>query len=250
MLRELSEVSWEKNLLLLLILLSLLAMVLASSRTYILASSILFLFYFWHKGGFFRKFSWIILVGCMLFFLKMLWSLSIAENYFDYLNSRSSGRLIVWLNQLKYMMLDGIEWKALIGNGIYATTGGQTIQLAEGRVAQTFTRFAIDNLYIEMFIMQGAIGLTLFVWGLVRLFAKRNMFRKLKGSMAGKGRLRRVLSIAYGSLFGILVSAVFYSHFPSLGNTVNSIVFPASIAIIFIIARDVRLRNIRNKRFT
>jgi len=241
MLRELSEVNLEKNLLLLCIFLSMVVIVLANTRTYIVASLILLLIYFWHKGGFLKKISWIILVGFVLLSLRTFWGLCIEENYLDYLSGRSSGRLIVWLAQFKHTMLDGIEWKALLGNGIY-TTGGQVIQVAEGRVTQTFTRFAIDNLYLEMLIMQGAIGLTLFVWGLVRLLAKGNMFSELKG-MAEEGRLRSVLSIAYGSLWGIVVGAVFYSHFPSLGNTTNSVVFPASLAMIFTIRRHVYLKN-------
>lgn len=241
MLRELSDVSWEKNLLLLFILVFWVLIVLASSRTYILASTILFLFYFWHKGRFFKKLSWIILVGCMLFFLNLLWNSSIVENCFDYLNSRSSGRLMIWLNQLNYMMLDGIDWKVLIGKGIYAT-GDQVIQLAEGRVTQSFARFAIDNLYIEMFIMHGAIGCSLFFWGLYRLFSRWKVFGKLK-LIPGGVRYKNLLSIAFGSLMGVLIGSLFASIFPSVGNTINSIVFPTSVAMIFIIARKVQLKS-------
>lgn len=247
MLRELSDVSWEKKILLLFILVFLVLIVLASSRTYILASTILFLFYFWHKGRFSKKLLCVILTGCILFSLNMVWNLFTVENYFSYLNSRSSNRLMIWLNQLNYMMSGGIGWKAFVGNGIYATTGGQAIQLAGGRVVQTFTRFAVDNLYLEIFMMHGAIGISLFFWGLYRLFSKWKVFGKLK-YVPGGVKYRKLLSIAVGSLMGVLIGSFFGSSFPSVGNTINSIVFPTSVATIFIIARKVQ--PLKSKQIT
>lgn len=242
MLGELSKRRLEKKLLLLSILISLGAMTLASSRTYILGSFVLFLFYFWHKGGFFKKLSWIVLAGCVLFFLQSLWKLGVDENYLGYLNSRSSSRLLMWLNYWKDMMTDETGWKLLAGNGIYNPNWTQGIMLAEGKVVKSFTRLAIDNVYLEILIMQGVIGSMLFMWGLFRLFAKGNMFSRLKG-MKGKGNPRILLSIAYGSLLGVLAGGFFTSHFPSVGNTINSIVFPASVAIIFIIRRHVQQKS-------
>lgn len=241
-LKELSVVRWEKIITLSFIGLSFLGMILASSRTYILASLILFLFYFWHKGGIFKKCSWVLLVGATLLFIKLSWELSIEGNYFGHLNHYSSNRLQMWLQCWEDMMSDGIEWKLFFGNGIYIANWIQSIALAGGRVAKSFTRLAIDNVYLEMFIMQGAIGFTLFVWGLVRLLKKGYMFNRLKG-LAESVKLRGILSTAYGALLGILVGALFASHFPSVGNTINSMVFPASVSVIFVIARKIKSRN-------
>lgn len=242
LLRELSERRLVKMLLVLFILLFLGVMTLASSRTYILGSFILFLFYFWHKGGFFKKLSWIMLAGCVLFVLQSLWKLGVDENLFGYLNSRSSSRLLMWLNCWKGMMAEDTGWKLLAGNGIYNLSWTQGIMLAEGKVATSFTRFAIDNVYLEILIMQGVIGSILFMWGLFRLLAKGNMFSGLKG-MKGKSNPRNLLSIAYGSLLGVLAGGFFASNFPSVGNTINSMVFPASVAIIFIIRRHVQQKS-------
>ncbi|MCK4814766.1 hypothetical protein KA005_03265, partial [bacterium] len=100
----------------------------------------------------------------------------------------------------------------------------------------------IDNLYIEMFIMHGAIGFSLFFGGLYRLFSKWKVFGKLK-HIPGGVRYRNLLSIAFGSLMGALIGSLFASSFPSVGNTINSIVFPTSVATIFIIARKVQLKS-------
>ena len=242
MLRELSTVRWQKTITLLFILISSLAMILASSRTYILASLILFLFYFWNKGGILKIFSWALLVFTSLFFIRVLWQLSIEGNYFDVINFQSSSRLLMWSQYWKDMMIKGIEWKLFIGNGIYSPDWIQGIVLAEGRAAKSFSRLAIDNTYIEMVIMHGAVGIILFVWGMARIIAKGNMFKKLKGTIE-KDKLRTLLSIAYGSLLGILAGAFFNSNFPSVGNTLNSIVFPTSMAVIFIVAREIRPIN-------
>jgi len=245
MLRELSMARWEKILLLLVIFIALWAMVLADSRTYILATMVLFFFYFWYKQGFSKKLSrqlsWIMFFGFVLLFFKILCKLIMHQGYLQHLDYVSSGRFQIWLYSFKNMMLDNIELKLFFGNGTPMANHTQIIGLADGKIVKTFQRFAIDNVYLELLVLHGALGLTLFVWGLFRLIANGNVFSGLKGP--GERRLRILMAVAFGSIIGILIAAFFISHFPSVGNNVNSTVLPASLAIIFIIIHYVKLKN-------
>ena len=43
---------------------------------------------------------------------------------------------------------------------------------------------------------------------------------------------RNIFIIAYSALISLFFSAIFYGHYPSFGNTLNSVLFPAIIAVM------------------
>lgn len=239
MLFELSKKKMEIRLMVIIVMLSLGVMSFAGSRAYTLASGTLFYFYFW-RGHILHKIILQVMAGCFaaLSYIIIL-QLTLDVGFYEKLNYISSNRFDTWVDNWKILMSNGIEWKIFLGNGLVDPQWSQGIVLAEGRVEKTFQRFAIDNVYLEMIIMHGLIGLGLLLHGFIRLFKVGYSLGGLEKRVKSK-KLSRLLSIAYGSILGALVSAVFSSHFPSLGNTINSIVFPAALAIIYIVKAHTR----------
>jgi len=242
MLQSLSKYKWQKILLLSFILLSFVMLYLSSSRTYILGTSVLYIYYFWYKGGLWSKLARIMVLFSLVLFIQILLKLSIDDGFLYSLNFYSSNRLAIWLNEIHDKMLNGVEWKIFVGNGFIIPDWIQGIVLAEGRVEKGFMRYAVDNLYLEFFILHGIIGLILFLRGLIYVIKTISMINELSERVK---MLKIPFIIAHGSIMGLIVGGFFCSHFPSLGNTVNSLVFPVSVGIIFICKEC--LQKIRNK---
>jgi len=228
-LRELSDSNFEKSILLMVVVLSMWVIYMAHARTFMLATLGIYLSYNFNIGRNLKKVSFVIFFILLSFvFIYIIFSESID------LNKLSSNRLLIWAEvmsgNLNYIQL-------LLGN--YSDSGyiKETISQSGIGVKQTFQRFATDNSYIEIFINTGAIGLILFVLGLKKLFPI-GMIKEFK-KIDREARLVRVLSLAYGVLMSIVITGFFYGSFPSIGNTINSIVFPVVVSIILLLRRHI-----------
>lgn len=143
-------------------------------------------------------------------------------------NSLSSGRIANWSAALENFD----SWNILWGNDGSYNYADALVAADNERIESTFQRYAIDNSYIEMFANTGVIGLSLFIWGLVNIFLLNDYINKhiSKDDI----ELRRVVSFAYSILVSLVVSAFFYGHYPSIGNTINPVVFFPVFCIIFL----------------
>lgn len=236
MLKELVTIRWQKILIIAILCIAAIGIFMTDSRTYFLATFILLFFYVRGWGGFYKLISWLILVSIVSFILYSLFDKNITVTE---INSMSSNRIQIWIDTFDQLMSDGMEEKILTGIGLYAPEWDQSINLAEGSVSKSFTRLAIDNVYMEVFVLHGLIGFVLFVRAIMILINKLQKIRKLINN-CNERRLKKQFDIAYGAIVSISISAFFCSHFPSLGNTLNSIVFPAAISLIFVIEKTLK----------
>jgi disulfide bond formation protein DsbB len=200
---------------------SLFLIYIATARTFLLGSAVFLLVYYYNTKKNIKKILWV-------FMLPLLFGISIYIKEVD-INSVSSNRLFIW----KEALSNGMNvWKLIFGN-FDDVDYVKKMELASGDVVvQTMQRYAVDNVYIEVFINSGLIGFFLFLLGLKNILSKK-MIKQLGNSGEVK-KLTRVFYIAYAILISLLVSGLFYGHFPSFGNSLNSVLFPAVISIIFV----------------
>jgi hypothetical protein len=226
-LRELSDSNFEKRILVVLVVVSMWVIYLSYTRTFALAIFVIYLSYSFNIGNNFKKlllFNFFILLLIIAVYFIFLENIN--------LNKISSNRLLNWESTMNNDV-DYIQFFL----GRYVDSGYDQILFSKSGVAikQTFQRFANDNAYLEIFINTGAFVLLLFILGLKKLFPT-GMMRGLK-KVDGEGGLVRVLSLAYAVLISLIVTGFFYGSFPSIGNTMNSIVFPVVVSIILILKR-------------
>ncbi len=62
----------------------------------------------------------------------------------------------------------------------------------------------------------------------LRMVDKLNIFQ-------GGESLIGILSAAYGVLISVMITGMFYGHYESLVNTVDSVALPAAVAAIFFV---------------
>jgi O-antigen ligase len=228
-LRELSDSNFEKRILVVLIVVSMWALYLSYARTFALATFIIYVAYSFNISNNFKK---LLLFNFFILLLLIAAYFIFLENI--NLNKISSGRLLNWESTIN----NNVDYIQFI-LGSYVDSGyTQMLYPDSGApIKQTFQRFANDNTYLEIFINTGAIGLLLFILGLKRLFPT-GMMRRLK-KVDREGRLVRILSLTYAILISLIITGFFYGSFPSIGNTMNSIVFPVVVSIILILKRHI-----------
>ena len=145
------------------------------------------------------------------------------------LNSVSSGRILNWGEAL-YQSFEG--WNVFWGGDGSATYNQSLSTTGAESVDNSFQRYSVDNTYIEVFINSGVIGFSIFMWGLI------NLLRFSKSACLNideaDHELDGILAITYAILVSLVVSALFYGHFPSFGNTINAAVFPPVLSVIFL----------------
>ena len=174
LLMHLSE-SWiEKTILKIIITIFFLLLTLTISRTFILGSLILFVIYF------FKILLWenkTILACIISLFITLISSiliiinLSFGQNIFGLsvndVNQISSGRVGIWSTAISED-INGLNifWGTDGSSKSINLETGLEVNQAEGepveKIDKTFTRYAVDNSYIEMFINNGIIGLYFF----------------------------------------------------------------------------------------
>ena len=214
---------YEKFYLTLFIIISLYLIFLTNARTFILASIIFFSLYFYFSNKNFKLFFWLLIFP---FFI----GLSIYFSYLDF-NDLSSNRLSIWKDALS----NGVKFPNIfIGNFDLGYTKELTLDSGEV-VEQSFQRYAVDNTYIELFINTGVIGLILFILGLKNLLSIKRMNINFINNESKKGK--NIFIIAYSVLISLFFSAIFYGHYPSFGNTLNSVLFPAIVSVLILTKR-------------
>ena len=204
----------------LLVILSLLLIYMATARTFLLATSVIFLTYYYYTNKTFKTFFWLLIFPLML-------GISFYISTID-INNLSSNRLFIW-NEAITSRINLQNF--VFGNFDLGYVKSMTLDSGEIFV-QSHQRYSIDNSYIELFINTGIFGFFLFIFGIRKFLSKKiidvaNSYGKYK-------IITNIFFIAYSSLISLLVAGMFYGHYPSFGNTLNSVLFPALISIIFI----------------
>lgn len=201
------------------VLLSFLLIYLATARTFLLATAVMFVIYSYYTNKHFKALIWVwifpFLIGIYYYF-----------NSLD-INKLSSNRLYIWQEALASRM--NIE-SLLFGNFELGYIKNLNLESGES-VVQSFQRYAIDNSYIEIFINSGVIGFFLFIIGLKNILSLRNIWLVISDK---NRRIKNIFYISYSVLISLLVSAFFYGFYPSFGNTLNSVLFPVVISILFL----------------
>jgi hypothetical protein len=234
MLTELSKSAVERNLLYLLLVVCFWVILESYSRTFLAGVFVLLVVYLFNKLVHYRGVLVLLTLACSTSFIfvylfQIINSESLSANA---LNSLSSGRFGNWSLAFQQSM-DGLN--ALWG-GDGTSNYDKSLDAADGdSVDVTFQRYSIDNTYIEIFINSGLIGISLFLWGLVSIFRiiSLSSLRKTKNGE----NLIGILSISHAIFTSVVVSGLFYGHYPSLGNTINAVVLPAVLSVIFLVNR-------------
>lgn len=129
---------------------------------------------------------------------------------FSVLNEYSSGRLRLW-RALFYRSFSSESMS------VYMFGTGRGI----------IGKFHYDNLYLEVLLRYGLIGLACLIWALGAVLARTSA----QARAASELKSRALAAWCYSVTFGICVSGLFGTVFPSLGNSLNIILLPLALAI-------------------
>jgi len=234
LLREMSGSNFERKILLLLSALCLWVLFESFSRTFMLATVVLLTVYLYVKRVQLRFFiistSLLLMIFGLSFYIFQVINFENISS--EALNSVSSGRILNWGEAL-YQSFEG--WNVFWGGDGSATYNQSLSTTGAESVDNSFQRYSVDNTYIEVFINSGVIGFSIFMWGLI------NLLRFSKSACLNideaDHELDGILAITYAILVSLVVSALFYGHFPSFGNTINAAVFPPVLSVIFLAHR-------------
>lgn len=176
--------------------------------------------------------SFFILFLFIIFFSVFL--LHYPESY-QRLNTIFSNRLNIWANVFRdtfsgnpYFLLWGGKQAILRSTSVLYGVDG-------GTISSMFGRYRLDSTYIEMLLMYGVIGLTLFIFIFLRLF----QFTIRKQKALSNTNSKNIYSLAIAVIIGILVASFPSSLMPSMGNLINAALFPAAVALLYVIKPDV-----------
>ena len=154
-------------------------------------------------------------------------------------NDFSSGRVLLWYSLVKSNLGSGEMLPLLWGQSDLKFDTGLAGWRALGHMKQDafdrnlentaiFRRVAFDNAYLDTLLMTGAIGLVLAIWGWW------HWWRALKPSSSDTLETRRSKGLARGVLGGMLITGVFASSWPAIGNV--SISFGMVLAVALTVA--------------
>jgi len=177
--------------------------------------------------------GYVILSFIILFFLIIFFSdflLHYPESY-QKLNKIFSNRLDVWANAFRdtfsvnpYSILWGGEQAIIRSTSTLSGIDG-------GSISSVFGRYRLDSVYIEMILMYGVIGLTLFVFIFLRLF----QFAKRKQKILSNANSKNIYSLAVAVIAGTLVASFPASLIPSMGNLINAALLPVAVALLYVV---------------
>jgi len=181
--------------------------------------------------------GYVILSFIILFFLIIFFSVFLfhyPESY-QKLNKIFSNRLDIWANAFRYTF--SVNPYSILWGGEQAISRyTPTISGVDGRsISSVFGRYRLDSVYIEMLLMYGVIGLTLFIFIFVRLF----QFSIRKQKLLNNKNDKNIYSLAIAVIVGTLVASFPASLIPSMGNLINAALLPVTIALLYIIKPDV-----------
>ncbi len=181
--------------------------------------------------------GYVILSFIILFFFIIFYSnflLHYPESY-EKLNKIFSNRLDIWANAFRdtfsvnpYSILWGGEQAILRSTSTLSGVDG-------GTISSVFSRYRLDSVYVEMLLMYGVIGLTLFVFIFLRLF----QFAKRKQKILSNANSKNIYSLAIAVVAGTLVASFPASLIPSMGNLINAALLPVAVALLYVVKPDV-----------
>lgn len=233
MLRELSKSSLERKLLFVLSLVCFWIILESYSRSFMVGVFTVFVFR--------KRFTWGLVVTTMACFILTASLFAIFQNEtlktVD-LNKVSSGRIGNWSSSFQ----DSIDGMRVVWGGDGLANYDASFNLDDdGAVDVTFQRYAIDNSYFEIFSNTGVIGLSLFMWGLIKIL--QTVSETKRKCLANESDLKGILDLSYAIMVSILVASLFYGFYPSLGNAINVAVLPAVMSVIFLARTHVNRGN-------
>jgi len=173
----------------------------------------------------------------ILFLFIILFSVFILHYPESYqkLNTIFSNRLNIWVNVFRdtfsgnpYSLLWGGKQAILRPTSVLYGVNG-------GAISSVFGRYRLDSTYIEMLLMYGVIGLTLFIFIFFRLF----QFTIRKQKTLSNTNTKNIYSLAIAVIAGALVASFPSSLIPSMGNLINVALLPVAIALLYVIKPDI-----------
>jgi hypothetical protein len=177
--------------------------------------------------------SFIILFFFIIFFSDFL--LHYPESY-QKLNRIFSNRLDIWGNAFRdafsinpYSLLWGGKQAIFRFTPVLSGNDGESI-------SSVFGRYRLDSTYVEMLLMYGVIGLTLFMFIFFRLF----QFSMRKQRTLKNKNSKNIYSLAIAVIMGTLVASFPSSLVPSMGNLINAALLPVAVALLYTIKPDYR----------
>jgi O-antigen ligase len=152
------------------------------------------------------------------------------------LNTIFSNRLDIWGNAFRdafsinpYSVLWGGKQAIFRFTPVLSGNDGELI-------SSVFGRYRLDSVYVEMLLMYGVIGLTLFMFIFFRLF----QFSIRKHRTLKNKNSKNIYSLAIAVIVGTLVASFPSSLIPSMGNLINAALLPVAVALLYIIKPDYR----------
>lgn len=153
---------------------------------------------------------------------------------FNKLDRISSGRLDIWANAFRntfsvnqYSIFWGGKQAILRFTPVLSGIDGGTINFV-------FGRYRVDSAYVDILLMYGVIGLTLFTFIFLRLF----QFSIRKQKTLSNTNSKNIYSLAIAVVVGTLVAAFPASLIPSMGNLINAALLPVAVALLYIVKPD------------
>jgi len=185
------------------------------------------------KSSGYINLSFIILFLFIILFSAFL--LNYPESY-QKLNAIFSGRLNIWANVFRDNF-SGNPYSLLWGGkqAILRPTSAVLYGVDGGAISSVFGRYRLDSTYIDILLMYGVIGLTLFIFIFLRLF----QFSIRKRRALKNKNAKNIYSLAIAIIVGALVASFPSSLIPSMGNLINAALLPVAIALFYVIKPDV-----------
>ncbi len=212
---------------LILFIVSLIVMVLTDSRSYMVFVAVVWFVHLALNPRYSKLVLYIGGFGLIALFFWVDRKFLLSENPMQQINYYSSGRIVIWQAAIQNTM-ESIT-TVLLGSGNISgwTTVFQTI--SGDTIIKPFQRFAVDNIYVEIFSLYGLVGLVLFLWAMFRII-KIGIVQLRNNEQNGLYKSR--LSIAIGVMVAMLISSITSSNMPSMGNLLNIILLFVSVAVI------------------
>ncbi|MCZ7667695.1 MAG: hypothetical protein M5U34_11000 [Chloroflexi bacterium] len=142
------------------VILFLIAMVMTDSRSYMVFIAIVWFVYITLNS---RHAPLVIYIGVFGLIAIFIWfdrTFLIAENPIQQINYYSSGRIFIWEATIRNTMSSMTT--IFLGHGIAQGWTTTLLTISGDTIIKPFQRFAVDNIFIELFSLYGLIGLILF----------------------------------------------------------------------------------------
>ena len=213
---------------------------LTDGRTHIVGLLAVFVVYAAYAKGVIARAAQLLLVLTGALFVAIAAFMASPLFGIEEMNSISSGRVLVWYSALKSNLGSGELLPLIWGqtNVSFDMSDAQWRVVSHMRydafdsateVKVGMTRVSFDNAYLDILLMTGVIGLVLVLW------AWFGWWRGLRPQRGEPLEARRMKGVVRGILAGLLVTALFSSPWPAMGNVSISFGLVLAIALTTIL---------------